>query len=281
MYNYLEIAKGIAIESGNAALKLRQINSLDEMIKPDGTQVTSGDDISNFLVMNLSDLTKIPILTEEMGENEYFVNLDLYSKSGRVWIVDPLDGTKEYASGNGNWAVSIALIDEGTPVIGVIYSPRNNLLVWSEKGRGSFIKNDDYNFSPLLCSSEQNLENMTLLLSPNEFDKYDSFRNVLYQNAYTFADPRIKWLGSTALKTGLVALGKGDVYFTLTHPGRITKEWDIAAGDLIVREAGGLITDTEGNDFFYGKRDPGNYSGIFASNSLDRHFKIMDHFLRQ
>lgn len=127
---------------------------------------------------------------------------------------------------------------------------------------------------------------MKLLVSSSELNQeaYPHFVNNLVRLGYqTNGDIRIQALGSTTLKTALIACGEGDYNFTFTawdhkkNKLRITKEWDIAATYLLVREAGGMMTDCAGNDFIFGKEDPKNYYGIFTSNSRENHWVLLRH----
>ena len=92
-------------------------------------------------------------------------------------------------------------------------------------------------------------------------------------------------MGSTTLKTAMIACGDAEVNFTFTawdqvkDKLRITKEWDMAATYLLVNEAGGKMTDCEGNDFTFGKTDPKNYYGIFTSNSAEEHLLTLNYFV--
>lgn len=283
--NLLEIAKKITLEAGNATLQVRDIGSIDSVLKDDGTQFTKGDEVSHHILSKLEKETGIPVLSEEISNDEYLLVRQKYLETGKAWIVDPLDGTKEYAKGLDEYAISVALIEDGKPTIGIVYAPQKGWIMYSETGKGAKILNlKTKEEKELKTSSQSDFKEMVLLVSSSELNSeaYPDYCKNLERLGYILDnDKRIRSYGSTTLKSAMIANGEGDYNFTFTawdhrkNKIRITKEWDIAATYLLVREAGGMMTDCAGNDFVFGKEDPKNYQGIFTSNSTKYHNKLL------
>jgi myo-inositol-1(or 4)-monophosphatase len=149
----------------------------------------------------------------------------------RVWVVDPLDGTKEFIEGVPQFVVSIAIVESGEPVVGVLYNPVTKDIFTAAKGEGSFL-NDE----PVRCVTKDNVSDMVILNSRSE-----TRRGLWEPFANTFGELRA--IGSVAYKLGLTAAGKADIFASL----RPKNEWDICAGNCIINEAGGKLIDLNGN----------------------------------
>ena len=149
----------------------------------------------------------------------------------RVWVVDPLDGTKEFIEGVPQFVVSIAIVENGEPVVGVLYNPVTKDTFTAAKGEGAFL-NDE----PVRCVTKDNVSDMVILNSRSE-----TRRGLWEPFANTFGELRA--IGSVAYKLGLTAAGKADIFASL----RPKNEWDICAGNCIINEAGGKLIDLNGN----------------------------------
>jgi myo-inositol-1(or 4)-monophosphatase len=157
----------------------------------------------------------------------------------RVWIVDPLDGTKEFIARIPEYAVSIALVVAGEPRVGVVYSPPDRECFWAVAGAGAYL--DDRRLTISACAR---LADSTLLSSRTE----------MRRGQVEVVRPRVRELrpvGSAALKLAWVAAGRGDVWLSMAPKS----EWDVAAGDLLVREAGGVFVTGRGRPPTYNQRD--------------------------
>jgi myo-inositol-1(or 4)-monophosphatase len=167
----------------------------------------------------------------------------------RVWIVDPLDGTKEFIRRVPEFCVSVALVDSNLPCVGVTYDPVNDRLYVARRGAGLTV-----NGKPARVSSTADLATARVLASRSEDERgeWDAYR----QHA------RITPCGSVALKLARVAAGEGDATFTLTPKN----EWDICSGTLLVIEGGGRITDRYGQALRFNQADPLR-SGLIAANA--------------
>ena len=122
-------------EAGEAILNVYN-SDFDYKIKEDSSPLTKADEISNKIIVNsLNILTpNIPILSEE-GAN---ISFETRSKWERYWLIDPLDGTKEFIKRNGEFTVNIALIESGTPILGIIHIPVSKETYWGYRNEGSF-----------------------------------------------------------------------------------------------------------------------------------------------
>jgi len=158
----------------------------------------------------------------------------------RVWIVDPMDGTKEFTKKIPEFAVSIALVENGQPMMGVIRNPAADVTVWASKGDGTFQDGER-----VRVSSVERLEDALMIASRTEISR-DKFKN----HEGWFGE--IRPVGSIAWKLACIACGKADLNISLAPKN----EWDVCAGDLLVREAGGVYTAFDGSIRLYNQADP-------------------------
>jgi myo-inositol-1(or 4)-monophosphatase len=163
----------------------------------------------------------------------------IQSDSGFTWIIDPLDGTTNYAHGYPCFSVSIALEHEGEIVLGVVYDPMRDELFTAQKGLGSSL-----NGKPIRVSRIDTLIK-SLLATGFPYDRKECGKNNLdYFHDLLMASQEVRRDGSAALDLCYVASGRFDGYWELK-----LKPWDVAAGSLIVREAGGMVTSLSGSGF--------------------------------
>ena len=179
----------------------------------------------------------------------------------RVWVVDPLDGTKEFIEGVPNFVVSIALVEMGIPVVGVLYNPVTKETFTAEKGKGAFL-----NGVPIHCATKENLNEMIILNSRSE-----TRRGLWTPFADTFRE--LKAIGSVAYKLGLTAAGQADIFASL----RPKNEWDICAGNCIINEAGGKLIDLNGNPRSYNQANTLITPGLIAGDvgAVDKTYKVL------
>ncbi len=168
----------------------------------------------------------------------------------RTWVVDPLDGTKEFIEGVPHFVVSVALVEDGEPIVGVLYNPASNELFTGAKDEGAFL-----NGERLSCSTEKDFKKMVILNSRSETRRGLWFR---YRNQFKEQRP----IGSVAYKIGLTSAGKTDIFASL----RPKNEWDICAGHCILREAGGEMVTLEGKQITYNNEKTLITPGLIASN---------------
>lgn len=168
-----------------------------------------------------------------------------------VWVVDPIDGTKEFITGIPEFVISIGLVRKGEPVVGVLTNPVKGEMYAASKGQGSYL-----NGRKLSVSKTTELSRATLLVSRTETKNGHVDKFTEYIKAF-------KPTGSVAYKLCLAAAGDGDVFVSVYSKN----EWDICAGDLVVREAGGTMSDIYGNSVSYNNKETKIKDGIIAGNS--------------
>ncbi|MBI5236862.1 MAG: inositol monophosphatase, partial [Deltaproteobacteria bacterium] len=184
------------------------------------------------------------ILTEESPE--------IKSASGRRWIIDPLDGTTNYAHGFPVFCVSVAFEDKGRVLFGAVYNPMLNELFTGEKGKGAFL-----NGVKIKASSVATLDK-SLLATGFPYDiRTSELKNLDNFASFSVKAQAIRRAGSAALDLSYVACGRFDGFWEMK-----LKPWDTAAAALFVREAGGVLTDFKGEGFDM------NMSECLASNGL-------------
>jgi myo-inositol-1(or 4)-monophosphatase len=182
--------------------------------------------------------------------SEETVDNDDRLRCRRVWIVDPLDGTKEFINGIPEFAVAIALIEDGTPVLGVTYNPIRRELYSAARGLGCHL-----NTRPVRVTRTRTLKRATVLASRSETARgeWQALRGMM----------KVSPTGSVAYKLALVAAGKGDATFTRSPKS----EWDIASGAALIIEAGGTITDIKGRAIRFNQRNV-KLEGLVADNTI-------------
>ncbi|MEA1986712.1 MAG: 3'(2'),5'-bisphosphate nucleotidase CysQ [Candidatus Marinimicrobia bacterium] len=238
----------IAKEAGIETLKYYN-DSVKIEYKDDKSPLTEADIAShNVIVKFLRNLTPdIPIISEESEIPKYKIR----KKWAKYWLIDPLDGTKEFIKKNGEYTINIALIIENKPVIGVIYVPVKDITYYAEKGKGSF-KIENEKEIRIFANKVKKDEALTVLESRShpsqELENY--LKTIKVKN-------RIQ-VGSS-LKFCFVAEGKADIYPRMGP----TMEWDTGAGDCIFRNA------TEGKENYspikYNKRVLKNDNFVIAN----------------
>lgn len=206
--------------------------------KEDSSPVTEADEKAEAVILAaLRQLTPdIPIVAEEAAAAG-----EIVEPGNLFWLVDPLDGTKEFINKNGEFTVNIALIENAVPVLGVVFAPAINRLFAGAAGVGALVEDADGERS--IQVREVPAAGLTVVASRSHNDA-DALKAFL-------GDRKIAELrgAGSSLKICLVAAGEADLYPRL---GR-TMEWDIAAGDAVVRAAGGRLTDVDGVLMGYGK----------------------------
>ena len=168
----------------------------------------------------------------------------------RVWIVDPLDGTKEFTLGIPEFVVSIALVVDQKPVLGVLYNPIKDELFTGEVGRGAW-----FNGKACQVSTHAGLQGARIVCSRTEMKKgmFKAFEGLIV----------LVPVGSVAYKFGLVAAGLAEATFT----PRPRNEWDIAGGVAVVQAAGGTTSDRTGAAFAFNRKDP-LQDGVAGTNGV-------------
>ncbi len=234
IYKFLEPlckkAGAIALSHQREGIKVNRKNDKEEIL----AVVTAADlEIDTLLKETLTK--KYPDfgwLSEETEDNANRLT------KKHVWVVDPIDGTKSYIDGTGYYAVSIGLVCDGTPVLGMIYNPAKGEMFAGYKGSGVLL-----NGKKVWVNYKQKIQDATCLISFNEYTKglWDKYSSTL----------KLKEVHSIAYKLATLSIGKGDCMATL----KPKSEWDTAAGHLLCLEAGLKITNLAGDEVTYNNKN--------------------------
>ncbi|MBT5926742.1 MAG: 3'(2'),5'-bisphosphate nucleotidase CysQ [Verrucomicrobia bacterium] len=234
----IENVKSIACEAGKAILSFYG-QAIPVEKKADDSPLTKADLAAHHVILKglqtMDD--SIPVLSEESSEVAY----EERQKWEQFWVVDPMDGTKEFIKQTGEFTVNIALVRHGQPVLGVVYVPAQDLFYWAENGKGAFkqatgeaafaikVRTADKNQLSIVASRDHAGPKVKALLD-------------------RFSGSETQSMGSS-LKFCLVAEGKADVYLRDVP----TMEWDTAAAQCVVEQAGGVVQDIDGKTLSYNK----------------------------
>ena len=235
---YLDAVEQIAIDAGRRILDVYD-QEFDVSDKEDGSPLTEADHASHKLIVKeLNKLTAdIPVLSEESE----FIPYDKRKDWDEFWLVDPLDGTKEFIKRNGEFTVNIALIVKGQPVLGVVYVPVTGICYKACKGEGAYKVDGKSGQKPIKVRAFDDGKPIIVASRSHASDTLETY----LQN---MGEHDIVSMGSS-LKFCLVAQGTADVYPRLGP----TSEWDVAAAHCIVEAAGGRITNLAGGPLQYNK----------------------------
>jgi 3'(2'), 5'-bisphosphate nucleotidase len=252
----LRLALQLAREAGALILQyyaspLRVERKVDaeEFTEP----VTEADRAANELIVSRlrREFPEDGLLAEESIDTER--RLD----KRRVWMIDPLDGTSGFIARDGDYAVQIGLAVEGRSVLGVVYQPLPDLLYWAAEGAGTWIERAGFKPERGRVSNEKDVGRMRLAASR----AHRSPRMDKVLRALGVKDEVRR--GSVGVKIGLIVEQQCDLY---VHLSSRTKQWDTCAPEIILREAGGQLTDLFGQPLGYNQPDVQNRNGIVATN---------------
>lgn len=237
----IQIVCEIARQAGE---KIMEIYDGDHVVefKDDKSPLTAADKASHAVIV--TGLTKhypeIPILSEEGKDIPY----EQRKNWSRFWLVDPLDGTKEFIKRNGEFTVNIALIEKNEPTLGVVYVPAQGKVYHGIKFQGAFLQQGSENPYPIQVRMTPPVEGLTVVMSRShpspELEEY--LKDIKVAEALP--------VGSS-LKLCVVAEGKADLYPRLGP----TMEWDTAAGHAVVTAAGGTVETPDGKLLKYNKEN--------------------------
>jgi len=233
----------ISIQAGREILEVYESADFDVETKGDGSPLTRADRRAHRLIeAALRQLTPdIPVLSEE---SDAAAMASRHSWS-RFWLVDPLDGTKEFVKRNGEFTVNIALIDHAVPVMGVVHTPVQVRTHFAERGRGAY-RSDPHTGDQQISVRTLDPANVTMVASRSHAgEAVGQFRRNLESRVERLETASM----GSSLKLCLVAEGKADIYPRLGP----TSEWDTAAAHCVVECAGGSVTRLDGTPLVYNK----------------------------
>ena len=239
------------LTAGDLALELRE-RGLTKKIKSDNTPVSNGDlEVNEFITNKINKITPdIPIISEESSKNKNIANLKNF------WLVDPIDGTYDYINNLDEFTINAGLIINNKPVAGLINAPAKKRMFYSyEKGNAfEFSKGKTINLSNLPLKKSENLK----------FISYSNKTKPEIQKIYDQLGVKENVRMKSSFKFCVVAACEYDGY--VAEPRAY--EWDIAAGHAILEHSGGTVTDFEGNEILYGKKDLKNSSLILKNKNI-------------
>jgi 3'(2'), 5'-bisphosphate nucleotidase len=182
----------------------------------------------------------------------------------RVWIIDPMDGTREFISRRGEFAVMIGLAVDGQAQLGTVYQPTEDKLYFAAPGAGCHLSCRGVT-KQLLVSDRSDLTLATMALSRSHLSQSTEMIRQRLGIGQTIQT------GSLGIKIGLICEARADIYVQ----GRGTSLWDTCGPEAILREAGGKLTDSQGNPFLYNRAEVRNLNGVIATNGLF-HDKVVE-----
>ena len=237
--------------AGDLALSLRE-KGLVKKIKSDNTPVSNGDlEINELISKKISELTpEIPIISEESLDNKDKSNLKNF------WLIDPIDGTYDYINNLDEFTINAGLIINNKPVVGLINAPAKKRMFYSY-GEGNAFEMSNGITLNLNNSFARNKRPITFICYSNKIKP--EIRKI-YNDLGVKENIKMK----SSLKFCVVATCEYDGY--VAEPRAY--EWDIAAGHAILKHSGGIITDFDGNEILYGKKDLKNPSLILKSKNI-------------
>ena len=242
--HYLDRVTDIARRAGAVILQIYQQDfEIDH--KDDGSPLTQADMAAHNLIRDaLLELTPdMPLLSEESRD----IAWQDRSKWKSYWLVDPLDGTKEFVNRNGEFTVNIALISENRPVLGVVYAPVHDILYTGCEGAAATRTEKDGHRSKISVRHFSG-ESPTVVASRSH--RGEALEGAIDRINAKHGEATILSMGSS-FKLCLVAEGKADLYPRLG----LTSEWDTAAAHAVVSAAGGKVVDLDGQELHYNKEN--------------------------
>ena len=214
--------------------------------KADGSPVTTADHRAHDIIVE-----QLQILTPEIlivSEESKDIDDERRFECSRVWLVDPLDGTKEFIRRNGEFSVNIGLAEEGRSILGVVFCPSSGACYFAAQGQGAWRQQGAGAPEPIQVSAYDPAHPRMVASRSHAGAAVTAFRSALA--AKSGSDPAIVSMGS-ALKVCVVAEGNADVYPRLAP----TSEWDTCASHCVLTEAGGRLVDCDGAELSYNKKD--------------------------
>ena len=214
-----------ARKAGEAILEFYE-DDIEVTSKDDDSPLTKADLAAHKIIVKaLSEIDpETPVISEESGVPDY----DVRKKWEKFWIVDPLDGTKEFIKKNGEFTVNIALVKDGKPILGVVYLPAKEVLYYATEEEGAFKIDKGGNTTRIYSTPADKSQPMIVMQSRSHGS--DTLQEKLSEQGITIGDT-IK--AGSSLKFCLVAEGKADIYPRMGP----TMEWDVAAGDCVFRNS--------------------------------------------
>lgn len=238
---------------------------LEVLDKKDGP-VTAADLVTNHYIL---EKLQAALKTEDFGylSEEAYKGTEALPQPW-VWIIDPLDGTRDFIDKTGEYAIHIALSHRGRPVLAVVAVPETEKIYYATLGGGTFVETRQGQTNPIRVSDRNRIEELYLVASRTHRD--ERFQKLI--DRLPFKDKN--YVGSVGCKISTILEKQSDVYISLSGKSA-PKDWDFAAPELILTEAGGKFTHFNGEALIYNRGDVRQWGGLMASNG-HCHQKLCD-----
>ncbi len=260
--NLVKIAIQAAKDAGEEVARIYRTQDVEVSKKGDSSIVTNADIASDKIILEKLKETNIMVLSEESEDNLARLDQDL------IWVVDSLDGTRDFVDMTGEFCLMIGLVQSGKPLLGVVYQPVEEKLYFASRGHGAYLRYQGQEEKLLISKNkkEAKLCDLRAVMSRNHFSQRDQ------KLLKDMSIDKILNYGSNGLKIGLIAENKAEIFFNTTDK---MSEWDACAPHIIVEESGGTITDIRGEDVTYNNKNTKLKWGLVASHG-GIHTEVID-----
>jgi len=260
-------AADILLYYANIIKKLEQKNEILKN-KNNDDPVTLADLEVNELIINRINQTYQDTNWEILSEENFKIQSNNFNNVDWLWVLDPLDGTKDFIQGTQSYAMHLALNYKQKPYIGIVLIPEKDEL-WISYEEKIWCENRDGNIRNQNMSETNILERMTIVTSKNHRNQKlkDLIEKINFKKTIL--------MGSIGCKVASIIRGESDIYIALSLPGKTApKDWDFAAPEAILKAAGGSITNIDNEELVYGSTDLKHSGIIIASNNKKNHKRI-------
>ncbi len=250
---------------------LKDTNNKSNILKNDNFEdpVTLADlKVNEIIIKRINEKYK-DINWEILSEENVKIDPQNYNSNTEwVWVLDPLDGTKDFIQGTSNYAMHLALNFKQKPYLGIVLIPEKDQL-WIADGEKVWCENRDGSKLKFNLSNNKILQEMVLVTSKNHNN--ETLKNLIQKINFN----EVVVMGSIGCKIASIVRGESDLYICLSLPEKSSpKDWDFAAPEAILRAAGGAITNIENDELTYGNNNFEQRGIIIASNDKEKHGKV-------
>ena len=260
-------AADILLHYANIIKKSEQKNEILKN-KNNNDPVTLADLEVNELIINRINQKYQDTNWDILSEENFKIESNFSNNVDWLWVLDPLDGTKDFIQGTQNYAMHLALNYKRKPYIGVVLIPEKDEL-WISYAEKLWCENRNGNIRKQNLSEINILKEMTIVTSKNHRNEKlkDLIEKINFKKTIV--------MGSIGCKVASIIRGDSDIYIALSLPGKTApKDWDFAAPEAILKAAGGSITNIDNEDLVYGRTDLKHSGIIIASNNKENHKRI-------
>ncbi|KGF96877.1 3'(2'),5'-bisphosphate nucleotidase [Prochlorococcus marinus str. MIT 9302] len=252
------------------ANSIKNLDQKNEILKNKNNNdpVTLADLEVNELIINRINQKYQDTNWDILSEENFKIESNFSNNVDWLWVLDPLDGTKDFIQGTQNYAMHLALNYKRKPYIGVVLIPEKDEL-WISFAEKLWCENRDGNIRKQNLSDTNILKEMTIVTSKNH--KNEKLKDLIEKINFK----KTIVMGSIGCKVASIIRGDSDIYIALSLPGKTApKDWDFAAPEAILKAAGGSITNVDNEDLVYGRTDLKHSGIIIASNNKENHKRI-------